>query len=125
MKKIIIYTRTSTGPEEKQIQLQQQDIIMDYIKKRNEAIGPAEQLELIEIFQEVSTSSNHGREVFNQMIDSIEKWHFDELIACDESRLARNPEDINTLNELLNDWYFQNIRIVSNNRLYTKEHPML
>jgi hypothetical protein len=74
IRKVVAYTRTSTGPEEKKVQQDQQgNAIMEYIKKHNETSGPSGQLELARIFQEASSADSPGREVFNEMLHSIKE----------------------------------------------------
>ncbi len=125
MAKTVIYLRTSTGTEEKQIQTEQQEVLIsDYIKKLNETTSPDEQLELVEIFREQGSANNPGRGIFNHMISSIKEWHYDELLSVDESRLSRNSIDTETLNNLLSEWYIQKIRIVSNGECYSKNHKI-
>lgn len=121
MRMAIVYCRISTWSEHSEYE---ENIIFDYIDTFNEVAVPRKQLEVVEILLEYGSSKKIGRKIFNQMIDYIKEWTYSELICYDESCIARNPKDIRTLNELLKEGYLQNIRIVSNDRLYNKKHLM-
>ncbi|EKD44552.1 MAG: hypothetical protein ACD_71C00104G0009 [uncultured bacterium (gcode 4)] len=121
MKKIVAYIRVSTGPEEKQIRIEEQeDAILKYIQQYNKTSGSMEHLELIQIFREYGSAKNPWRTVFNQMINSIKKWHYDKLLSLNESLLSRNPIDTQSLNELLCNWYIEGILMVSSEIYYDK-----
>jgi len=72
--KVIAYLRTSTGPQEEQTKIEQQEnMILDYIKNHNKISSPIKQLELAGLFREQGSANNPGREVFDHMVKSIKK----------------------------------------------------
>src|SRR4030042_4188691 len=86
--KFFLYARKSTEDEERQVMSIEAQLaeLAEYAKREN--------IEIIEKFVESKSAKKPGREIFNQMIESIKES--DEpvgIIAWHPDRLARNSID--------------------------------
>lgn len=85
--KIFIYCRKSTESEDRQIQsIQDQLTIM---RRRAKDLWHT----IVEEFTESMSAKKPWRYKFNEMVDRIEKWEVEWVIAWKIDRLSRNPVD--------------------------------
>jgi DNA invertase Pin-like site-specific DNA recombinase len=86
-KKIFLYARKSTDEPERQVLSIEAQMfeLREYAKKEN--------LNIVREFVESKTAKEPGREIFNEMIASIEKNEAEGILAWHPDRLARNSID--------------------------------
>ena len=86
-KKIFLYARKSTDELERQVLSIEAQMfeLREYAKK--------EGLNIVREFVESKTAKEPGREIFNEMIASIEKNEAEGILAWHPDRLARNSID--------------------------------
>src|SRR3989337_231532 len=86
-KKIFLYARKSTDEPERQVLSIEAQMfeLREYAKKEN--------LNIVREFVESKTAKEPGREIFNDMIASIEKNEAEGILAWHPDRLARNSID--------------------------------
>src|SRR3990172_9134649 len=86
-KKIFLYARKSTDEPERQVLSIEAQMfeLREYAKKEN--------LNIVREFVESKTAKEPGREIFNDMIASIEKNEAEGILAWNPDRLARNSID--------------------------------
>ena len=86
-KKIFLYARKSTDELERQVLSIEAQMfeLREYAKKEN--------LNIVREFVESKTAKEPGREIFNEMIASIEKNEAEGILAWHPDRLARNSID--------------------------------
>ncbi len=86
-KKIFLYARKSTDEPERQILSIEAQLfeLREYAKK--------EGLNIVHEFVESKTAKEPGREIFNEMVTSIEKNEAEGILAWHPDRLARNSID--------------------------------
>ena len=87
MIKYFIYCRKSSEDEERQILSIEAQIteLREYAKK--------EGLFVVREYTESKTTKEPGREIFNQMLEEIEKGNALRILAWNPDRLARNSID--------------------------------
>ena len=100
IKKIFLYARKSTDEPERQVLSIEAQMfeLREFAKKEN--------LNIVREFVESKTAKEPGREIFNDMIASIEKNEAEGILAWHPDRLARNSVDGRTDN--LSCRYWQN-----------------
>ena len=86
-KKIFLYARKSTDEPERQVLSIEAQMfeLREYAKK--------EGLNIVREFVESKTAKEPGREIFNDMVASIEKNEAEGILAWHPDRLARNSID--------------------------------
>src|SRR3989339_31930 len=86
-KKIFLYARKSTDEPERQVLSIEAQMfeLREYAKKEN--------LNIVREFVESKTAKEPGREIFNDMVASIEKNEAEGILAWHPDRLARNSID--------------------------------
>src|SRR3989344_5614995 len=86
-KKIFLYARKSTDEPERQVLSIEAQMfeLREFAKKEN--------LNIVREFMESKTAKEPGREIFNEMIASIEKNEAEGILAWHPDRLARNSID--------------------------------
>src|SRR4030043_1485035 len=86
-KKIFLYARKSTDEPERQVLSIEAQMfeLREFAKKEN--------LKIVREFVESKTAKEPGREIFNDMIASIEKNEAEGILAWHPDRLARNSID--------------------------------
>jgi len=86
-KKIFLYARKSTDEPERQVLSIEAQMfeLREYAKKEN--------LNIVREFVESKTAKEPGRDIFNDMIASIEKNEAEGILAWHPDRLARNSID--------------------------------
>ena len=86
-KKIFLYARKSTDEPERQVLSIEAQMfeLREYAKKEN--------LNIVREFVESKTAKEPGREIFNEMVASIEKNEAEGILAWHPDRLARNSID--------------------------------
>ncbi len=87
MSKYFLYARKSTDAEDRQILSIESQIaeLKEFAKKEN--------LSIIREFIESKTAKEPGREIFNEMLELIEKGEAEGIISWHPDRLARNSID--------------------------------
>ena len=85
-KKIFLYARKSTDEPERQVLSIEAQMfeLREYAKKEN--------LNIVREFVESKTAKEPGREIFNDMIASIEKNEAEGILAWHPDRLARKAK---------------------------------
>ena len=85
--KYFLYARKSTDTEDKQVLSIQSQLneVREFAKK--------EGVEILQEFQEARTAKSPGRQIFNEMIQRIEKGEASGIITWHPDRLARNSID--------------------------------
>jgi len=86
-KKIFLYARKSTDEPERQVLSIEAQMfeLREYARKEN--------LNIVREFVESKTAKEPGREIFNEMVASIEKGEAEGILAWHPDRLARNSID--------------------------------
>jgi DNA invertase Pin-like site-specific DNA recombinase len=86
-KKIFLYARKSTDEPERQVLSIEAQLfeLREYAKK--------EELNIVREFVESKTTKESGREIFNEMVECIEKHEAEGILAWHPDRLARNSID--------------------------------
>jgi DNA invertase Pin-like site-specific DNA recombinase len=82
-----VYCRKSTDEDNRQVQ----SIDSQIAEAKEYAL--ANKLEVVQVFTESKTAKEPGREIFNQMIELLEKGVANAIIAWHPDRLARNSID--------------------------------
>jgi len=85
--KFFLYARKSTESDERQAQSLWDQIITMKLKAKSLWI------EIIEVFQESMSAKAPWRYRFNEMIQRINDWEADWIIAWKLDRISRNPID--------------------------------
>ena len=85
--KFFLYARKSTDVEDKQVRS-----IEDQIAELR-AFAKQENLNVIDILIEKRSAKIHGRPIFNEMLDKIERGEANGILAWHADRLARNSVD--------------------------------
>ncbi len=93
--KYFLYARKSTDDEERQLLSipAQIDELREFASK--------EELNITDVFIESKTAKVPGRDIFNQMLDRIEKGEAQGILAWHPDRLARNAVDAGKIVYLL------------------------
>ena len=86
-KKFFLYARKSTDEPERQVLSIEAQMfeLREYAKKEN--------LNIVREFVESKTAKEPGREIFNEMVECIEKNEAEGILAWHPDRLARNSID--------------------------------
>ena len=87
MIKYFLYTRKSTDEEDRQI------LSIESQLKELREFARKENLTIVKEFTESKTAKEPGREVFNEMLELIEKGKAEGILAWHPDRLARNSID--------------------------------
>ncbi len=123
--KAVLYARKSTESEDKQVQS-----IDDQIRIMKE-VAQDEHLQIVDILRESkSAKTPDTRPVFCQMMEDIRNGKYNVILACDTSRLSRNPKDGGDLQWLLDNGTLAGIRThekwyrESDDLLFTIENSM-
>ena len=110
--KYFLYVRKSTEWDERQVQsLDDQLKIM-----RKRAIDSW--YKIIEEFIESKSAKAPWREIFNNMIEKIDNWEVNWIIAWKLDRLSRNPVDSWTVQYMMQNWKIETI--ITNDKEYWK-----
>ncbi len=97
-KKFISYVRVSSKDQARGTSLDEQKAhIMRYAESKN--------FEIVKFYGEVESASTSGREIFDEMIDTVKKYSYSGLIFHKVDRSARNPKDQAMLYELMQKGY--------------------
>ena len=85
--KFFLYARKSTDVEDKQMRS-----IPDQLLELRE-FAKREEIDIVEEFTEAKTAKVPGREVFNAMVERLEKGEASGILSWHPDRLARNSVD--------------------------------
>src|ERR1051326_7958821 len=102
--KFFIYSRKSTEDEDRQM------LSIDAQLSELKAIASKENLCVVEIFTESKSAKEPGREVFNGMLQRIERGEANAILSWKLDRLARNFDDGGKIIGLLQRGVVQQIR---------------
>ena len=87
MNRVVIYARKSTESEDRQVLSIESQVkeLTDYAKNMN--------WQVVDVFSESKSAKAPGREIFNQLYQSIQSQKVSEVLCWKLDRLARNPVD--------------------------------
>ena len=103
MKRAVIYCRKSTDRSD--MQQQSLDAQLDHCNEKISKLG----FKLVDTFIESRSWSKGWRIEFNKMIDLVNMWWIDCIVAYHFDRLSRNPRDTAELQCALQDWLLETI----------------
>ena len=109
--KYFLYARKSSESDEKQVQSIDDQIKV--MKQRAKSMW----YNIVETFTESMSAKAPWRYKFNEMVDRLQKWEANWIIAWKLDRLTRNPIDTWTIQYMLQTWWLNNI-ITSDREYY-------